>query len=249
MSELELVKVEKPVKPKGFRKMSIVFGNGRNTNSRNSRDIHKYMGVKTRYSMWIKRRIESLGAEENVDYIVPKNGNGKKGDFEEIDYIVTDDFAKHLGMVEKNEKGKEVRDYFIYMEKLAKYLILKKVEECDIKTQKALKKKDKVIESKEKVITELKVKQMKTYKDGFVSLTKYLKDRNIKLSKELAWEMLEDCDEPEKVKIERDVHFLRDETFGRQNGTAVIEFNSRALDTVFSEYIVSEKSLFDMGGE
>ncbi len=121
-----------PQKPKGFRKMSIVFGNGKNTNSRNSRDIHEYLGVKTAYSRWIKRRIESQGAEENIDFSVAKNGNGISTKFEGEDYIITDDFAKHLGMLEKTPKGKEVRNYFIYMEKLARYLIEKKMQDCMI---------------------------------------------------------------------------------------------------------------------
>lgn len=68
----------------------------------------------------MKRRIDALGAEENIDFVVLKNGDGR---FTKIDYIITDDFAKHLGMVEKNSKGKEVRNYFIYMEKLAKYYL------------------------------------------------------------------------------------------------------------------------------
>ncbi len=129
MNELQIL----PPKPKGFKRMSVIFGNGKNTNSRNSRDIHKYMNVKTKYHMWIKRRVDSLGAEENIDFIVLKNGHDK---FTEIDYIITDDFAKHLGMLEKTSKGKEVRNYFIYMEKLARYLIEKKMQECLITIEK-----------------------------------------------------------------------------------------------------------------
>ena len=134
-----------PPKPKGFRMMSQVFGNGKNTNSRNSRDVHKYLGVTTAYSRWIKRRIESLGVEENIDFTIAKNGKGELGQFESFDYIVTDDFAKHLGMVEKTDKGKQVRDYFIYMEKLAKYLMQKTIQDCEIKTVKTIERKDKTI--------------------------------------------------------------------------------------------------------
>ena len=38
--------------------------------------------------------------------------------------------------------------------------------------------------------------------------------------------------------------FLLDETFGRQNGDAVIEFNSRSLDLIFKDYVRSYPSLF-----
>ena len=126
----------RPSKPTGFKEMSEVFGNGKNTNSRNSRDIHKYLGVKTEYARWISRRIDSQGAEENVDFTVVKNDDGESGQFISTDYIITDDFAKHLGMLEKSEKGKQVRNYFIYMEKLAKHLLEKYVQDCDIKSHK-----------------------------------------------------------------------------------------------------------------
>jgi len=126
----------KPVRPLGFRQMSEVFGNGKNTNSRNSRDVHKYLGVKTAYHKWIVRRIDGQGVEENIDFTVVKNGQGENGQFESIDYIVTDDFAKHLGMIEKTPKGKEVRNYFIYMERLARYLLEKHIQECDVRSEK-----------------------------------------------------------------------------------------------------------------
>ncbi len=118
-----------PQKPKGFKKMSTIFGNGRNTNSRNSRDVWNYLEAKQEFSQWIKTRISQVGAEENIDFVVAKNNDGR---FTNIDYVVTDDFAKHLGMLEKTPKGKEVRNYFIYMEKLARYLIEKKMQDCMI---------------------------------------------------------------------------------------------------------------------
>jgi len=34
-----------------------------------------------------------------------------------IEYILTLDTAKHLAMIQRNQKGKEVRDYFIQCEK------------------------------------------------------------------------------------------------------------------------------------
>ena len=86
-------------------------------NSVNARDIHNYLEVKTKFSMWIQRAISKYDFKENVDYLlaIPKNGNG--GKFENIEYIVTLDMAKELAMLENNEKGKEIRKYFIKVEK------------------------------------------------------------------------------------------------------------------------------------
>ncbi len=223
-----------PQKPKGFKKMSAVFGNGKNTNSRNSRDVHKYMNVKTDYSDWIKRRIDALGAEENIDFTVLKNGDGK---FTKIDYIITDDFAKHLGMVEKNSKGKDVRDYFIFMERFAKYLLEKHILDCEVKTAK-------VLESKDNEIKQLQVKRMKTYKEGFMSLGKYLKENNIVMTKETAFAMLSKYDIIEHRDVLTSKIFLLDDSFGRQTGDSVIEFNSRSLDLIFRDYVRIEPSLF-----
>ena len=220
-----------PNKPRGFKLMSIVFGNGKNTNSRNSRDVHKYMNVKTDYSDWIKRRIDALGAEENIDFVVLKNGDGK---FTKIDYIITDDFAKHLGMVEKNDKGKEVRNYFIYMEKLAKFLVLK---ECDINKSRL-----------ETALTNLKIAQQnnrKIYKDGFVSLNKYVNDRELNLSRDQAFGVLLTKGLLEYKEVVTNRLILLDETLGRQIDNGVIEFNSRALDSIFSDFVHKEPSLFD----
>ena len=213
--------------------MSIVFCCGENTNSINGRELHNYMKVKTDFSDWIKRRINGLGAEENVDFVVLKNGDGK---FAKIDYILTDDFAKHLGMVEKNEKGRQVRDYFIYMEKLARYLVAKKIEECNIKSEIA-----------HNEIKQLQVKRLKTYSHGFMSLRKYLKDNDINLTEETAWSMLLQCNAVEKRDTLVSKTFLLDDTFGKQIGDSVIEFNSRALDNVFSNYVNVEPSLFEEG--
>jgi len=86
--------------------------------------IHEYLGVKTKFSMWIQRAIEKYDFLENIDFsilksgneVIPKNGNnlgGRPG----IDYIVTLDMAKELCMLENNPKGKETRKYFIDAEK------------------------------------------------------------------------------------------------------------------------------------
>ena len=85
-------------------------------NSVNARDIHNYLEVKTHLSTWIKRAIEKYDFKENIDFSILKSGN-PNGGIDKIDYIVTIDMAKELAMLENNEKGKEIRKYFIKIEK------------------------------------------------------------------------------------------------------------------------------------
>jgi len=96
-----------------------------NVNSVNAREIHGYLEVKTKFTTWIQRAIEKYDFEENVDFMVSKNGKQKSGSggHNQINYIVTLDMAKELSMLENNVKGKETRKYFINFEKQAKKVI------------------------------------------------------------------------------------------------------------------------------
>jgi len=100
------------------------------------------------------------------------------------------------------------------------------------------------LETAQKEIKQLQVKNMKTYSHGFISLRKYLKDNDIALTEETAWSMLLVYGVVENRDVVMSKKFLTDETFGRQNGDATIEFNSRALDQVFGELVQRDPTLF-----
>lgn len=82
----------------------------------NARDLHTFLGVGKRFASWITERIEEYGFVENQDYIAISQkreigyGRGK-------DYHLTLDTAKETAMVERNEKGRQIRRYFIECEK------------------------------------------------------------------------------------------------------------------------------------
>lgn len=82
-----------------------------NVNSVNARDIYTFLGVKSRFNDWIKNRLSDF--IENEDYIVVT----KNLVTEANDIFVTLDTAKHLAMLERNDKGREARQYFIDVEK------------------------------------------------------------------------------------------------------------------------------------
>ncbi len=84
------------------------------TNSVNARELHQVLDIKKQFSDWINIQITSLGLEANVDYIVYEvKGNGRP----QKEYIIATDTAKHISMASRTVKGKEVRNYFIQIEK------------------------------------------------------------------------------------------------------------------------------------
>ncbi|EHX3343609.1 antA/AntB antirepressor family protein [Salmonella enterica] len=85
-----------------------------------ARDLHAFLDVGKDFSTWIKSRIAEYGFVENQDFILlPKNGEQKvgRGGHNRKDYHLTLDTAKETAMVERNEKGRQIRRYFIECEK------------------------------------------------------------------------------------------------------------------------------------
>ncbi|EQU13471.1 TPA: antA/AntB antirepressor family protein [Escherichia coli] len=84
----------------------------------NARDLHTFLDVGKRFASWIVERIAEYGFVENQDFMIisqvrEKIGRGRPAK----DYHLTLDTAKELAMVERNEKGRQVRRYFIECEK------------------------------------------------------------------------------------------------------------------------------------
>ncbi|HAH6513784.1 TPA: phage antirepressor Ant [Escherichia coli] len=84
----------------------------------NARDLHSFLDVGKRFASWIVERIAEYGFVENQDFMIisqvrEKIGRGRPAK----DYHLTLDTAKELAMVERNEKGRQIRRYFIECEK------------------------------------------------------------------------------------------------------------------------------------
>lgn len=88
-----------------------------------ARALHAFLGVGKRFASWIQERIEEYGFVENQDFVIdfPNLGNqtGRGGDRRSKDYRLSLDMAKELSMVERNDKGREARRYFIECERRA----------------------------------------------------------------------------------------------------------------------------------
>ena len=89
------------------------------------RELYNFLNVTERYNQWINKRIEKYGWIEGRDFTSVKcftlvNNGAKK----EIDnHELSINMAKELAMIQNNEKGREVRNYFIKCEEVAKELL------------------------------------------------------------------------------------------------------------------------------
>lgn len=82
------------------------------------RELHGFLEVKTPYPKWFERMTD-YGFSEDVDYVVTdifvRNSNG--GRQTQIDHAMKLDMAKEVSMIQRNEKGKQARQYFLEVEK------------------------------------------------------------------------------------------------------------------------------------
>ncbi len=87
----------------------------------NARDLWGFVESRQDFSDWIKGRIEKYGFVEGEDWVSHKfMENPSAGGRPRTDYHLTIEVAKELAMVENNERGREVRRYFIDCERRAK---------------------------------------------------------------------------------------------------------------------------------
>lgn len=97
-------------------KITTITINHETVNAVNARDLWKFLGSKRQFGNWIKDRLE--GFIEGQDYVSNKNvKNLPAGGRPETEYIISLDTAKHIAMLERNEQGRKVRQYFIEIEK------------------------------------------------------------------------------------------------------------------------------------
>ena len=78
-------------------------------------ELHEVLKVKSPYREWSTRRLSDIDAVENEEFegveISTPSGQTRK------DHIIKLDTAKEMAMLERNDKGKQVRKYFIAVEK------------------------------------------------------------------------------------------------------------------------------------
>ncbi|HEY3983053.1 MAG TPA: antA/AntB antirepressor family protein [Cedecea sp.] len=82
-----------------------------------ARNLHTFLEVGRDFSNWIRERISEYELAANLDYIIFTPNLAKTPGRRRKEYHLTLDTAKELAMVERNDKGRQIRRYFIECEK------------------------------------------------------------------------------------------------------------------------------------
>lgn len=82
------------------------------------RELHEALGIQTQYTKWFPRMCE-YGFSENTDYIAisQKRLTAQGNETTFTDHALTIDMAKEICMIQRSEKGKACRRYFLEVEK------------------------------------------------------------------------------------------------------------------------------------
>ena len=138
------------------------------------RELHEFLEIKTKYKDWFPRMVE-YGFEEEIDFIKVAQkratNNLKNPVTTIIDHAISIDMAKELSMIQRTEKGKQARLYFIECEK--------KLKAIDNKAQLLLD----IYNGGEKAIAASK----KLHEIEAAPIKAELKEANIQLQKDKQW--------------------------------------------------------------
>ena len=92
-------------------------------NKVDGRELYEFLQVKTPYTIWFERMCE-YGFMENVDFWTANKNvirvDGVEMPQKKIDHELTISMAKELCMIQRTERGKQARLYFIECEKRLK---------------------------------------------------------------------------------------------------------------------------------
>ncbi|GAB6171404.1 hypothetical protein JCM15765_08820 [Paradesulfitobacterium aromaticivorans] len=95
--------------------MLAVYENKQQEGIVDGRELHSLLKVQTRFNDWISRKIRDydfLAGQDFYSYLSKSKG-GRKA----MEYALKLDVAKEIAMVESNEIGRQIRKYFIEVEK------------------------------------------------------------------------------------------------------------------------------------
>lgn len=80
---------------------------------------HSFLDVATQFKDWIARRIEEYVFIDGQDF---RSFLSKTKGRPSNEYHLSIDMAKELGMIERNEKGRQIRRFFLEMERQSQLL-------------------------------------------------------------------------------------------------------------------------------
>lgn len=94
---------------------TITRGDG--TIAVSGRELHKFLGVNDNYTDWFKRMTD-YGFTENVDFAgLSEKSDKPTAGRPRIDHVMTLDMAKEVAMIQRTDRGKQARQYFLEVER------------------------------------------------------------------------------------------------------------------------------------
>ena len=115
------------------------------------RELHQFLEVKTKYKDWFPRMCE-YGFSENKDFVTvaQKRATAQGNETTYFDHLMKISMAKELSMIQRNEKGKQAREYFIKCEEAwnSEDMILARALQIQNKKVLSYKEQIKVLENK-----------------------------------------------------------------------------------------------------
>lgn len=85
------------------------------------RELHEFLQVKEKYTQWFERMVE-YGFSEGVDFVTQnelseKTEGSRLVKRQIINHYLKIDMAKEISMIQRTDRGKQARQYFIAVEK------------------------------------------------------------------------------------------------------------------------------------
>ena len=81
-----------------------------------ARDLHEQLNIKTRFNDWFPRMCE-YGFEESKDFYSKKSKTVEHNGRPQTDFLISIDMAKQICMIQRSPEGKQIRQYFLDLEK------------------------------------------------------------------------------------------------------------------------------------
>ncbi|MCC0679510.1 antA/AntB antirepressor family protein [Clostridioides sp. ES-S-0005-03] len=203
----------------------------------NARELHEFLEVNSNYTTWFKRMCE-YGFTINEDFIpiLEESTRGRPSE----NHAIKLDMAKEIAMIQRNEKGKQARQYFIKIEKdwnspekvMARALIV---------ANKTIEQKNKELQEKSKFIN-----QIASSKNSLLvrEVAKIIsKSKGIVIGEKRLYEKLREWDlvfknstEPKQVAIDRD--YLETIEGVKENSAGTFTFKTTRVTGKGQEYIL-----------
>lgn len=119
------------------------------------RELHEFLEIGTKYKDWFPRMVE-YGFDEEIDFIrvaqKRATNNSRNPVTTVIDHAISIDMAKEISMIQRTEKGKAARQYFIKCEKKLKEVKkLSPMELMELQFRALKEQKEKIVQVENKV--------------------------------------------------------------------------------------------------